>query len=53
MNEKPYIIHTSRNYTVSLPDVDKEVEVETSNYKEDVRMYFTKEDVLKLLERFD
>jgi len=55
MNEKPYLI-TLRNDSleVSLPDSDGDICIENRNlFSDNERIYLSKEDVLKLLERFN
>lgn len=57
MNEKPYLI-TLRNDSldVSLPDSDGDICIEsTCQYgsNDNIRIYLSKDDVLKLLERFN
>ena len=50
MTEKPYMIKVA-TYDVFLPDADGDISIEFNTEKE--RIYLSKEDVLKLLERFD
>ena len=51
MQDKPYIIKTSNNYEVSLPDKDGDICVEFDCEKE--RAYFTKADLEFMLKRFE
>ena len=52
MKEKPYIITiTSGDFIVGLPNQDNEVEIEWDGDRE--RIYLSKDDVEKILERFD
>jgi hypothetical protein len=51
MKDKSYIIRLDGNTTVALPDKDGHIYLE---FEEDmIGFYLSKEDVLKLLERFD
>ena len=51
MEEKPYLVYIRNGmYDASLPDCDGEICIE--NEDSSVRIYLSKEDVLKLLERF-
>lgn len=51
MKDKPYTITTKRGYEVDLPDRDNELEI-SFGWETD-KIWLSKEDVLKLLERFD
>jgi len=52
MKEKPwYTTVRHGKYDVSLPDKENEICIEFN--EETTRIYLSKEDVLKLLERFD
>lgn len=55
MNEKPYLITLrSDSLEVSLPDKDGDICIEKRNlFSDNERIYLSKDDVLKLLERFD
>ena len=51
LDEKPYSVRLRDICDVSLPDLDNEICIEFN--EETTRIYLSKEDVLKLLERFD
>ena len=51
MNEKPYTITLRDETTVDLPDRDGDIRLEFID--ERTSLYLSKEEVLKLLERFN
>ena len=50
MDEIPYFDKTHRDYEISGPDKDGEIELEWNN--ENNRIWLNKEDIMKLLKRF-